>query len=145
MFACAGCAAKNELPATVKVSGKVTYRGQPVSNAVVTFVGEKAPSPSSGDTNTQGEFVLTTYAPGDGTFPGRHKVTISVKANTPAPVASGVEGADYEKAMQELTAKKSETELKLPFPQKYTNLATTDLEATVNESGINSPVLELKD
>lgn len=139
-----GCGPKNELPKTVKVAGKVTYQGQPVANVSVLFMKDKAPSPSSGETNAQGEFVLTTYASGDGAFPGKNKVMLAAKAGS-SPTATGIEGADYEKAMKELTEKKPGAEQALSFPKKYSAFETSDLEVTVTEAGPNNHVLELKD
>ena len=78
-----GCGSK--YPATVPVSGKVTWRGDPVEKAIVTFsrgakdiaLGEVA----IGSTDADGRFELTTHfagqASGKGALPGDYEVTIS--------------------------------------------------------------------
>jgi hypothetical protein len=59
-----------------KVSGKVTFDGQPVAGASVVFRPDAGPS-AVGETDAHGQFALMTRAPGDGAVVGHHTVTIS--------------------------------------------------------------------
>ncbi len=145
LFLTIGCGPGNELPTPVKVIGKVTYQGAALADVVVTFVPDKAPSPSSGPTNTQGEFELTTYAAGDGAFVGHHKVTISPKPTGGTPGASSVDGADYAKAMEAMQAPKTKSPEEPRFPAKYRAAETSDLEFTVQADAPNNATFELKD
>ncbi len=139
-----GCGGGNSLPTPSKVSGVVLYQSKPVAGVVVTFHPDKAPSPSSGTTNEAGEYQLMTYAPGDGAFPGHHKVTVAAKPAS-APTASSIEGADYQQAMEALVTAKPKAEEKPLIPMKYAGLATTDLEFDVKDNFQNRIDIELKD
>ena len=61
-----GCGASSDL---AKVSGVVTYKGQPVEGAVVAFHCNTASVPATGTTDASGRFTLTTLTPGDGAVP----------------------------------------------------------------------------
>src|SRR5690606_32888601 len=66
-----------EPPAPVfPVSGKVTYKGQPVAGADITFHHESGDRSAFGRTNDEGEYKLTTFSSNDGAIEGRHGVTI---------------------------------------------------------------------
>jgi hypothetical protein len=63
------------------VSGKVTLNGKPLPDAVVSFEPDgtvKDPGPgSSGETDTEGRFILATVDGQRGAVVGRHKVMLS--------------------------------------------------------------------
>jgi hypothetical protein len=63
-------------PARVVVSGVVTYRGQPVDGASVTFIPTGA-RPAAGATDPQGRFTLQTFDPSDGAIVGQHVVCVA--------------------------------------------------------------------
>jgi hypothetical protein len=68
-------------PALVKVSGKVTLDGQPLSDAQVAFQpittdDDKFQRPSSAMTDASGQFVPQTYEEGDGLRVGKYRVAI---------------------------------------------------------------------
>src|SRR5690242_18122977 len=70
-----------------KVRGKVTLSGAPIANANVSF-SPKAKQPAAiGKTGAGGEFVLTTYDPGDGAAEGDYVVLVT-KDLPPAELAS---------------------------------------------------------
>ncbi|WP_162006576.1 carboxypeptidase regulatory-like domain-containing protein [Roseimaritima sediminicola] len=56
------------------VKGKVLLDGSPVQGAIVVFHGERG---ASGVTDANGEFILTTFDPGDGAKEGIYKVTVA--------------------------------------------------------------------
>ena len=74
----AGCAdrgaAKQER--TVKASGSLTHKGQPLAYYQVTLQPEDGRRPAAGVTNEQGQFVLGTNREGDGAPPGLCKVSV---------------------------------------------------------------------
>ena len=58
-----------------KVTGTVTFKGQPVRMANVLFMPQKRPM-AGGLTDKEGRFSLTTRQPRDGAFVGPHKVVV---------------------------------------------------------------------
>lgn len=114
-----GCGKSGTAP-TVKVSGTVTYNGQPVEGASVAFVPENG-RPASGETDASGKFTLSTFETGDGAVPGKHTVTISEPSEDP----SGEGEEDY--SMPDESAGR--------FPAKYGDLGTSDFTADVKEGG----------
>ena len=81
-------------PATMaKVSGTVTWQGEPVPDAMVAFVAQKSPG-AVGRTDAAGRFSRTTLKPGDGAYFGSFRVAIEPfkpglgpDAAPPAPLA----------------------------------------------------------
>lgn len=66
---------------TVRSSGKVTYKGQPVSNGTVMFMPDESKGtvgpPAMGIITRDGSYVLSTETSGDGVIIGSHKVGIT--------------------------------------------------------------------
>lgn len=71
LLAGSGCGS----PDMAKVTGTVTFKGQPVRMANVLFMPQKRPM-AGGLTDKEGRFSLTTRQPRDGTFVGSHKVVV---------------------------------------------------------------------
>ncbi len=82
--------------------GRVTFDGNPVTNASVQFTpqggsetsGSLTGKSAAGDLDADGRFVLSTYAAKDGAIIGRHRVT--VMANDPAQPLPGKLDENYE-------------------------------------------------
>jgi len=78
--ALAGCT--DHTSPTVKVDGKITFKGQPPpAGGRITFASvgasEGLPSrPGSGEFGPDGAFTLTTFKPGDGLIPGKYRANI---------------------------------------------------------------------
>jgi hypothetical protein len=72
-----------------RVSGVVTYKGQPVELGEVLFVPDASKGnkgvPSMGSIQKDGRYVMSTQDPGDGVIAGFHKV--GVRALDPEPVS----------------------------------------------------------
>ena len=131
----AGCSADGL--STVPVSGKVTYKGQPVEGADVIFHSQAEEGRNgSGRTDAEGKFQLSTYVRPDyqpaGVVAGEYKVTVtklqsSGQSMSPEDMmkkmqASG--GAGMRKAAIEPP--------KGVLPAKYADVKTSDLKATVS-------------
>lgn len=67
----AGCNSSNVVP----VSGTLTYKGKPVTNAFIHFVPESG-RPSLGETDSQGRFTLTYDPDTRGATLGKHRVFV---------------------------------------------------------------------
>jgi hypothetical protein len=76
----AGCGPGNGLTLG-RVSGKVTYKGQPVKNGTVFFMPDDSKGtvgpPALGSITPDGSYVMSTEASGDGVIVGSHKVGIT--------------------------------------------------------------------
>lgn len=130
---CAGPAANPNRPATVQVSGTVTYEGQPVEGATVAFLPKTPSDPgASGRTDASGKFTLTAFEPGDGAVPGSYLVTV---------VKTEIEGGDV---VQEDSTVAPPTPKSL-IPEKYNNPQGSGLTADVKEGEANEFTFELKD
>lgn len=133
VIGCGGPEANPNRPATVDVSGTVTYKGQPVEGATVTFLPQKPGEPgASGRTDASGKFGLTAFEPGDGAVPGSYLVTV-VKTE-----AQGG-GEVQEDSDAPVVAPKS------VLPEKYNNPQGSGLTAEVKEGDPNQFTFELKD
>lgn len=83
----AGCSG----PSMAAVRGKITCKGKPVANAFVQFSPEsrheKDDRPGKGgtaNTDSEGNYVLSTYRPYDGAHIGKHHIIISLDDGNPA-------------------------------------------------------------
>lgn len=135
---------------TVKASGKVLYKGQPVAGASVAFLGDGKSVPALGRTDSQGRFELTTSEPGDGAVVGMHKVTVS-KIVGPKAAAAPTTGVASMESMAKSAAERNgkendeaDTGMSL-LPEKYSQAGTTTLQYEVKDSGTNDFTIELTD
>ena len=76
---CTGCGANGAgtLPELIPVKGKVTFKGEPLTNGTIRFEPDDYGRPASGKLKPDGSFVLTTLKEGDGVIPGHHRVIIT--------------------------------------------------------------------
>jgi hypothetical protein len=112
-----------------KVSGKVTYKGRPVTAAKVTFFPERGPA-ATGLLDDQGRYELMTLKPGDGVMVGKNRVGVS-------PILAGVSltpGKPPALPVQE----------KSIIPAKYHNPQTSEFIVEVRNGG-NTFDFDLKD
>lgn len=144
-------------PATEKVSGKVTFKGQPVAGAIVTFApkspGAKA---AAGTTDASGRFRLTTSGAGDGAVAGSYAVTV-IKPERPKgpPAESGAIPPEAQEAVKKAQeeAKKTQEEgkkagdegSKESLPEKYKSAETSGLTAEVKARQSNDFTFDLKE
>jgi hypothetical protein len=72
LLAVTGCADQGLL----KVTGRVTYKGEPVPSTIVSFMPEDGSRPSKGVTNDNGEFTLRYSRQQEGAYRGKYTVTL---------------------------------------------------------------------
>jgi hypothetical protein len=122
VLALAGCGGKR----LVKVSGRVTLEGNPVSKALVTFhpVGGEG-TPAAGVCNDEGVFYLTTRQDNDGAYTGTYKVTVEEdNPNVPTDLDKSILEGPYERPGK-----------KRLIHVNYANPKTTPFEKVVPTSG----------
>ncbi len=85
-----GCGANGAgtMPSLVPVTGKVTFKGQPLTTGTVRFEPDDYGRPATGKLQSDGTFVLTTLTDGDGVVAGHHRVSIFGTDPKAKPAAS---------------------------------------------------------
>jgi hypothetical protein len=153
MLLVAGCSGGAEGAAnrhgTAQVTGTVTYNGQPVEGASVTFspnvpVAEAGTAKAAfGRTDASGKFTLRTYEPDDGAIPGEYRVAIS-KFDQPLPaLPEGYdEERDYEPPDENAPPPPPAKSL---IPERYSNPGTSGFVQTVEEGTENHFEFKLAD
>lgn len=133
---CSGGSAENpDWPSRVPAAGTVTYQGQPMAEAVVSFMNPDAQVTGTGTTDAEGHFTLTTYVADDGVVPGPQVVTVrcvQVTDNTPDDVDVSAGGVAEPQKVTWL------------IPEKYSNATKSGLTATVTEGGENEFTFDLQ-
>jgi len=142
---CFGCQ-KNPYGVS-KVTGIVTFDGEPVKGASVTFIPkDKEFHSASGMTNEKGEFLLTTAGAegGSGAQPGDYSVAIrkvrlpdDLQIETPGGSAMIGVGAGAQPVLD--VARMQVDQL----PEKYKSAETSGLEVVVEKSKKNHYIFEL--
>ncbi len=140
-----GCTKKTSVP-LAPASGVVTLNGKPLENARVNFYPKESSSRFSyGTTDAEGRFKLSTFGVNDGAIIGAHTVTISkVDSATEGKVdleklkktgyyGDGMPG--YESMMG--LGGKPKIEVKNEVPAKYSDKASSTLEASITAEGPN--------
>jgi hypothetical protein len=124
----AGCGPKGKKSGAV--TGKVTYKGQPVNGAALLLY-----PASGGDTpaltvpvGQDGEFRISDVAPGE------YKVVVQGSPGAQQVDPRMLKSMPPEKrAEAEAKLKGMNTPPTIPFPKKYTDPKTTDLKVTVTD------------
>jgi hypothetical protein len=134
-----GCPqAEVDRPPTHPVTGTVTYNGEPVEGANVTFVAAGEGQGAAAVTDASGKYSLSTFASGDGAVAGEYGVKI-VKFEGGAAEAAGDAGAEPMEpggVPDEMLGGGEEGEDTGPkdlLPEKYADPSTSGLSATVAE------------
>lgn len=134
-----GCSSGVDLPETAPVVGVVTYQGQPVEGADVTFIRTGGGQPARGDTDAQGKFVLHTYVNPEnnveGAVPGDYQVTVK-KVVEPSGMSS-------EEMMKAAAEGQPAAESKGELPGRYADPVQTPLAAQVEAGKENSFAFDL--
>lgn len=137
-----GCDAKPGLEGVVPVQGTVTYNGEPVEGATVTFMPSSAGGKAAvGKTDDSGHFTLTTQNPGDGALPGDYLITVR-KTET----SGGLSGEEAQQWVQENPGTPPPSpEVTHLLPERYSVARDSGLRATITADGENDIPLELED
>ena len=123
---------------TVPVTGKVTYKGQPVDGARVSFIGKGSAKTATGVSGPDGTYTLMTLD-AKGAMPGSYNVVVD-KTDMPAELTKETSMEEAEKQ-----GTKPLAQPKAVLPAKYSDPANTPLKFEVKDSGENSINLELTD
>lgn len=123
-------------PKTVQVTGRVTYRGQPLEGARVMFHTQGGP-PAAGTTDKEGRFRLETFSTDDGALIGEHTVTISKYTPLQTGASSSAPPDDMRGA--------GPPPIRQVVPVRYTTPATSPLKAKVTADGPNDFTFDLAD
>jgi len=140
MLMLGGCGGVDkDMPTLAKVSGKVTYKGKPVTPGSVIFTpisgkGGETGQVATGQLESDGSFTLTTFNTGDGAILGQHSVTVESR------------GGD----INALNKPKADGTIayvlpKPAVPKKYLNPTSTPLKYTVEPGKDNFFEIEIKD
>jgi len=167
MLAC-GCGTPNPSEGCVPVSLTVTYKGQPVEGAQVTFnaAGEGART-CQGTTDQSGKAVIGTFGTDDGAMPGAYKVSVAKATdkgglagladpslattdNTTGDPSKGdmpnISSADPTKAyLGQMQGQGGFKDAESSLPSKYANIDSSGLQFTVQGPGANDFKADLKD
>jgi hypothetical protein len=130
------CANNLKQPETVPVSGAVTYQGEPVAGAQVSFMAPEAARAAFGKTDAQRRFRLSTYGTNDGAVIGTHTLTVSKPEETVTGAGMSPDDPDggYAAAMAQAAQQPT---VKGALPEKYGSPNTSDLRAEVTRDGPN--------
>jgi len=137
-----GCR-RGDGPHTVPATGMVTFKGQPVEGALISFSPKTAELRSAiGTTNSAGRFQMMTLYPGDGAMPGSYTVTISKPLGiTDAPPKDESVEAKVERSKKAVPFNvldpATRPEPVSLLPAKYKDPATSGFTAEVKEQGSN--------
>jgi hypothetical protein len=139
------------LGARYPLSGKVTYKGQPVAKGRITFTPTDAHGHGATGEIENGSFSsVTTLNPGDGALPGDYKVSIDTREVDEAVLKEETKKLAEKHGMpniaqlpQELRAQAMKN-AKSSVPGKYQIPESTDLKTTVKAEK-NYVELDLKD
>lgn len=134
-LAVAGCGGDGKLP-RAPVTGRVTYKGKPVSGAAISFIPETAGWRAAvGKTDADGRYLLGTYDPDDGAPVGRCKVSLSLRGPGKR-LKPGMGAAAAEELMEQGDPL---------IPQRYFDPEKSGLAFTVEKGKENVFDIELKD
>ena len=158
LVAC-GCQKGPKTPPTYPVSGKVTYKGEPVEGATVSFLpSAEGGQAASGVTDASGQYKLTSFKKDDGAVAGQYKVAIAKYKDEPAEEeaagGSAAGGDDSEEYPEDYTEpvggaegddEDTGGEAESLLPAKYADPNASGLQATVTEQGPNNFDFALED
>jgi hypothetical protein len=137
-----GCGDDSGLARRYKVTGMVTYKGQPVRKGTIAFEPANPPLGEGRHASgfiENGSYTLTTAIEGDGALPGDYNVMISSSDLDTRELAKG--GLLHQGDLEHQKALKAS---KSPIPLKYAQSATSKLKAKV-VAGPNNIGFDLKD
>ncbi len=138
---CGGDGPPPDRPATVQVTGTLTYNGEPVGGASISLKNTGNGPGAAGISDANGKYTLTTFTSGDGAVPGEYLVGV-IKSEIVGADTSyfDVESPNYGKT----PPPEAEGKLVHHIPEKFNNPDTSGIRVTISE-GQDSVPIELKD
>lgn len=131
-----GCGGQGGL---IPATGKVTYKGQPVAGATLTFIHANGGTPAVGVTDDKGEFSVNTQGR-PGLLVGEYKVGITKMS------MSGDTKSLKPDDMMKMQATKTTPQAKSEIPAKYAAPTLSGLTVTVTkDKAANVFPFDLKD
>jgi hypothetical protein len=143
-IAAVGCSRRltkweKQRPQTFKVRGRVFWDGKPEAGVLVAFESKANNLSAVGITDADGRFTLKTFTEGDGAAAGEHAVRLEKSVR----IAAEGEGQDAGGRFGGSQVPGPATTLKSVLPQKYGDIATSGLSATVVKDGPNEFTFEI--
>lgn len=144
-----GCGG-SDFPEPIPVSGSVSYQGEPVEGAKVSFLSQTGGRSASGTTDASGEYSLTTFNTNDGAIPDDYAVTIAKydQADTGANIDAESDtdiGSDYDAMMKAAASGSGDVDKEASkLPEKYADPAESGMSRTVAEGQPNEFNFELE-
>jgi hypothetical protein len=129
--------------AVFKVTGTVTFQGNPLPRAIVTFSPKEGQPIAFGTTNDMGEFTLTTYTDGDGAAAGSYGVVVN-KTVSSGPKTDAGHSTDPALATVSSHNASSSAASGSVVPAAYSDATQTPLNAKVEPSAENEFTFEIK-
>ncbi|MEX1039242.1 MAG: carboxypeptidase-like regulatory domain-containing protein [Pirellulaceae bacterium] len=131
-------------PTVAKVSGTVTLDGEPVEGASVIFSPIGGGRPATGQTDSQGNFQLSTYGSADGALIAEHQVSVVKVEETKTAEAYVPEGEEAPEDQRDALSGDLGTggRVKYLVPMKYAIGKTSGIKVQV-ERGLEPVALEL--
>jgi hypothetical protein len=111
------------------VSGKVTYKDEPLARGRINFMPEDPAGRAAAGDITDGSYQLTTQTSNDGAFPGKYKITVVALAVDDSKVRENAKGG-VGNQMDVIKATRSAKPL---IPPKYQVVDTSGLSAEVKQ------------
>ena len=143
-----GCQ-KGGLKGLVPAEGVVTFNGEPVEGALVTF-GPKATSGEAAGaqttTNDKGNFRMMTLLPNDGVYPGEYYVTVTKNV-----YEGGISLEEAKKNMENPDSARNNSKTKPKeqtvtwnLPKKYGDIASSGLDISIPKEGMKNIEFKLE-
>jgi hypothetical protein len=139
LFACIaattplGCGSDDGLGTRYKVSGKVTYKGEPLKKGSINFVPEAADGRAATGEIADGEIKnVSTGGEGDGILPGKYKVAITALEDVDLSKVSAKYAGG---APDGVALSKEARKAKKLIPEKYGNAIDSGLTADITSNG----------
>jgi hypothetical protein len=137
-----GCSRGEQRPAVTPVSGTVTYNGNPVEGAIVSFSSSGGKPAATGVTDASGKYALHTFVEGDGAAPGDYIVTLS-KTSVDDPLKGKT--TDEISEMHASGKPVPQAVVKHLLPQKYSTVQDSPEKASVKAGEPNVIDFKLAD
>jgi len=142
VFSFTGCGGP-KYPPTFKTTGTVTLDGKPIEGATVSFYPDGTNKPANGETDSSGQYLMSSFNKNDGATVGAFRVTVQKQPKV--EYESTPEGTPYDPSMEssEPQSLKDMGQSENSLPKMYADPETSGLTATVVKGDSNVVNFEL--